>query len=139
MSNTTQRALLGSVCLSLFAGAAYATSVDIPGGDLKSALHAYSVQTGVQVLFLGETMRNTQTRGVKGAISAEDALARVLAGTGFVAQREGDAVVITQPAIPVEDIHLAQLRSAASPVETVTVTSSKLGGQDVQTVPIAIT
>ncbi len=119
-----------------------ATTVDIPSGDLKTALHTYSVQTGVQLLFLGDTMRDTQTRGVKGALSADDALSRMLAGTGFVAQHEGEAIVITHTDAAVEpqgaiQLGPAQLARGAS-VETVTVTSSKIGGADVQSVPIAI-
>jgi opacity protein-like surface antigen len=63
MTNATKRVLLGTVCAAGLASAAAATTVDIPSGDLKTALHAYSVQTGVQVLFLGETMKDTHTRG----------------------------------------------------------------------------
>src|SRR6185312_5725924 len=98
--------------------------------------------TGVQVLFLGETMKDTRTRGAKGALSADDALSRVLAGTGFVAQHEGEAVVITHSEVasePQYPIQLAQMSTRGASVETVTVTSSKLGGADVQSVPIAIT
>src|SRR6185312_17071488 len=97
--------------------------------------------TGVQVLFLGETMKDTRTRGAKGALSADDALSRVLAGTGFVAQHEGEAVVITHSEVasePQYPIQLAQMSTRGASVETVTVTSSKLGGADVQSVPIAI-
>jgi outer membrane receptor protein involved in Fe transport len=141
MTNATKRVLLGTVCAAGLASAACATTVDIPSGDLKTALHAYSVQTGVQVLFLGETMKDTRTRGAKGSLSADDALSRVLAGTGFVAQHEGEAVVITHTEIqpePQYPIQLAQMSTRGASVETVTVTSSKLGGADVQSVPIAI-
>ena len=140
-TNATKRVLLGSVCAVGFTVAANATTVDIPSGDLKTALHAYSVQTGVQVLFLGDTMKDTQTRGVRGALSADDALSRMLAGTGFVAQHEGEAIVITHNealAEPQTPIQLAQMTTRNTSVETVTVTSSKLGGADVQSVPIAI-
>ena len=141
MTNATKRVLLGTVCAAGLASAACATTVDIPSGDLKTALHAYSVQTGVQVLFLGETMKDTRTRGAKGSLSADDALSRVLAGTGFVAQHEGEAVVITHTEIqpePQYPIQLAQMSTRGASVATVTVTSSKLGGADVQSVPIAI-
>jgi outer membrane receptor protein involved in Fe transport len=85
-----------------------------------------------------------RTKGVRGDLSQGEALSRILSGTGFTSQQDASGVIgivperHSQSEIP--DIQLAQAATASrSSVETVTVTSSKLGGTDVQSVPIAIT
>src|SRR6185437_9749333 len=103
----------------------------------------------LQFLIADDAARTTHTRGVKGELSAEAALSRILAGTGLVTDRNAASGVITilraprnsqtsmvtneQTGMPVR---VAAASSAS--VETVVVTSSKIKG-DIQTVPIAIT
>ena len=73
---------------------------------------------------------------------SDDALARILTGTGFVVRRHSTAGITIVPDDRSEnqpDIEVAQATPVHAAVETVTVTSSKLGGADVQSVPIAIT
>ena len=83
----------------------------------------------------------------KGNLSDETALTR-LSGTGFVAQRHsGGTIAIIRGReqstdasdVQAQTMQLAQAAPARTTVETVTVTSSKLGGADVQSIPIAIT
>jgi outer membrane receptor protein involved in Fe transport len=86
-----------------------------------------------------------RTKGATGSISADAALARLLSGTGFHAQRQpsGAIAIVSGTQSSAADIAPMQLAQASpvsrAPVETVTVTSSKLGGADVQSIPIAIT
>ena len=126
----------------MLATGAQAASLNIPGGDLGAALDSYMKQTGVSVIVSYSAVKGAQTRGVKGNLSADDALTKLLSGTGFVPRHQDGAVMIvpssaSQLEIPMQ---LAQATPAPrSAVETVTVTSSKLGGADVQSVPIAIT
>jgi len=137
-------ALGGAGVIALVSGAS-ADEFNIPGGDLKAALHAYSAQTGVPVIASDQAVKDTRTNGAKGELTAEVALSRILQGTGFVAKREANAVAIVRDlgqhrTTSLQDIRLAEaepVRAAAS-VETVVVTSSKIKG-DIQTVPIAIT
>jgi iron complex outermembrane receptor protein len=137
--------LLGGACGLMLASPAVAKQFDIPGGDLKVALDAYVKQAGVPLIVASDAVKGARTRGVEADVTAEVALARILAGTGFVAQRNTGAVVITdarakqhsQAVRPVELAQAAPAHAAAS-VETVVVTSSKIKG-DIQTVPIAIT
>ncbi len=141
-------ALAGTACAaSLLTAAAAAADFNIPGGDLEKALDTYSKQAGIRLMYSDDAVKGVRTRGVNGAVSSDDALARLLSGTGFVMQhRASGTVTIVRDARaeadePVESaIQLAQLSVAPrGAVETVTVTSSKLGGQDVQSIPIAIT
>jgi len=138
-------AAAASSLLWVLANSASAGTINVPPGSLESALDAYSAQTGVQLLYAQSVLKGAQTRGVKGNLSAEDALVRILSGTGFSIKRDSGVVAIvpdrsseTQPVVP-QPLQLAQATPARAAVETVTVTSSKLGGADVQSIPIAIT
>ena len=83
--------------------------------------------------------------GAQGDLSADEALPHILSGTGFVVHHDSGAIVI------VRDEHVGNRGNAephlaaahaptasGAPLETVTVTSSKIGG-DVQNIPISIT
>ena len=82
-------------------------------------------------------------------MSADDALAHIPAsGTGFTTHHVGNAVAIIRDPLrqseaapsDLQELQFAQATPLArGAVETVTVTSSKLGGADVQSIPISIT
>ncbi len=133
-----------ALCTVVFATAAYAENFDIPRGDLKTALDAYASQSGIPIMVSAVAISGVHTTGVKGSMSADVALTRLLIGTGFVAQHHSLGAVSITPAepapadpLPVRLAQAAPARAAAG-VETVVVTSSKIKG-DIQTVPIAIT
>ena len=76
--------LAGAVALALsFAAQAQDLNFDIPAGDLNAALTAYSKQTGQQVVFKIDDLKGKTTPGVHGAMSSEQALTALLAGTGL--------------------------------------------------------
>ncbi len=135
---TVSFAILGT------ASHAFALNFNIPSGKLESALNAYSKQTGVELIVSGEAVQGALTRGAKGELSADDALTRILAGTGFVMQHRSSGAVIIMRDEHAENIMQTEIASEPAPaasnaaLETVTVTSSKIGG-DVQNIPIAIT
>jgi iron complex outermembrane receptor protein len=139
-------ALSGASAIAI-ASAAHAERFDIPRGDLASALDAYTAQTGIQLLYSSDAVSGHQTLGVKGELAANAALARILSGTGYTAEQMpagAISIVRERKAAPDSraeqntDLRVASISSAASSVETVVVTSSKIKG-DIQTVPIAIT
>ncbi len=136
-----------SFLLLAWVTAAEASQFDISGGDLKSALDAYSRETGISVLYPESAVLGVRSKGAKGELSAVDALSRILAGTGFIPRRYPDGTVLvvrevssaTDPSM--EAMHIAASAAPSAPgsaLETVTVTSSKIGG-DVQNIPISIT
>jgi iron complex outermembrane recepter protein len=140
-SEILKLALMGGACVAAVVQPARADEFNIPGGDLRSALHAYVQQTGVQLIVSDAAVRGARTHGVHGNLTVEAALTRILSGTGFIAQREDSAVaVVPGEEKPAPETRLAQAAPvhAAASVETVVVTSSKIKG-DIQTVPIAIT
>ena len=150
-TNYMMAALAGSVSVIALTAHASAEDFNIPGGDLKTALNTFAKQARVALVYPVDELKNVQTKGVVGDLSPEDALGRVLLGTGFSAHRTpyGSVAVTHDTAKPsrssslersdqVTPVRLASAEHAASNVETVVVTSSKIKG-DIQTVPIAIT
>ena len=140
------KSILAGTAATLMASAANAENFNIPAGDLASALDAYSAQTGISLMVSSDAVRGLKTRGAKGDLTANDALSRILSGTGFATRRYStDSVAIIRNGEQQSEVIVntpMQLAQAAAPrtaVETVTVTSSKLGGADVQSIPIAIT
>ena len=136
--------LAGGVAAVALVTAASATEFNIPRGDLKTALDSYARQAGVQLMYPDDEMKNARTTGAQGELTADVALSRILRGTGFVTQRVANAIAIVRQddsvRAPARELQVADAAPAhaASSVETVVVTSSKIKG-DIQTVPIAIT
>jgi iron complex outermembrane receptor protein len=131
--------------LFAFASSAFAANFNIPSGDLKAALNAYMAQTGVALLYLDDEINAVRTRGAKGDLSTDGALARILENTGFHVQHESGALAIVRsPSHGAYDALPTNIAAAIASIapnaalETVTVTSSKIGG-DVQNIPISIT
>ncbi|HTO42349.1 MAG TPA: TonB-dependent receptor, partial [Rhizomicrobium sp.] len=141
----SMKAILSTSACALalaLATTAQARSFDIPASDLKAALNAYSAQSGVSLIFSGETMKGIRANRVQGDLPTDDALSRLLKGTGFSTQRDSSGAIGIVPSSSANDpqpLQIAQAAPAPRSVETVTVTSSKLGGADVQSIPIAIT
>jgi outer membrane receptor protein involved in Fe transport len=137
-------ALLAGASAAALCTAAHAESFNVPGGSLKAALDAYAAQAGVQLVVSADAVKGVRSDGVRGNFSADEALSHILADTGFnVHHRPSGALVIVrdqQSTSTISSFELAQAAPAPrTAVETVTVTSSKLGGADVQSIPIAIT
>jgi iron complex outermembrane recepter protein len=133
-----------AACFSLTM--AHAKQIDIPAGELGAALDAYVTQTGVHVFYAAHDLNGTQTRGVRGDMSASAALMHLLSGTGFETHVDSGVVEIVRKSVSENASSQATMDIAASAsstvagatLETVTVTSSKIGG-DVQNIPISIT
>jgi outer membrane receptor protein involved in Fe transport len=141
--NFRTSALLMACCAYSVLTAASAEEFNIPQGELKSALDAYAQQTGTPLIYANGAVQGVRSKGAHGELSANDALSRILAGTGFTMRRDSSGAIgisrDVQSAV-VMPLELAQAGPVnRASVETVTVTSSKLGGADVQSVPIAIT
>src|SRR6185437_17046024 len=140
----TLSTLLGAASVAAMMGAAFASSFDVPAGDMDGALRSYMSQSGIQLLIPDDLVKGIHTNGVKGEMAPDAALNRLLRGTGLISHREDGAVVILRgeqtQQVQAIGVQFAQATpTPRSTVETVTVTSSKLGGADVQSIPIAIT
>ncbi|POR48614.1 TonB-dependent siderophore receptor [Bosea psychrotolerans] len=68
---------------SAFAQAAR-TSYSIPAGPLNQALTAFGRQSGLQITYLASVASGKTSPGVSGAVTREQALTRILQGSGLV-------------------------------------------------------
>ncbi len=133
-------AALLSIALCNVAFAQARVSFDIPAQPLPRALAQFGVQSGYQIIADSTLTAAKNSHSVSGAIDPDKALGEVLEGTGLTYRRTDGSFMIypvAQRAVEATPVQIAQ--AATKAIETVTVTSSKLGGADVQTVPIAIT
>ena len=99
---------------------AHAAKFDVPGGDLTQALNAFSQQSGIFLMVSTDAIRGIKTKGVKGELPSEVALAHILKGTGFVPSPDpaGGVSIIRgkQSAQPrSSDESVARLADAATP------------------------
>ncbi|HVP83921.1 MAG TPA: TonB-dependent receptor [Rhizomicrobium sp.] len=143
MNRQFKTIFLGGASAALICGAAFAQDFSIPGGDLETALNRYMTQTGLSLTVSDTAIHGIHSNGATGNFSSGEALSRILSGTGFVTLRHPDGTITVVPdrrsAVDIPSMQIAQAMPSRASVETVTVTSSKLGGADVQSVPIAIT
>jgi outer membrane receptor protein involved in Fe transport len=138
--------VVGCACVAILATGAGAKNFSIPRGDLATALDSYMKQTGVELLYPADAVRGARTGGVQGNLSADDALSQILKGTGFTRRRDPSGMVdiVRDARAELDDASRLQIAATPAPaasgasLETVTVTSSKIGG-DVQNIPISIT
>ncbi len=108
---------------------------------LNRALEQFAKQTGLQVVYVSTAATGVESAGAPAGLSRDATLRALLAGTGLQSRFiDESTVTISKPTAAEPPPQMAQAAPVArSAVETVTVTSSKLGGADVQSMPIAIT
>ena len=63
--------------------AAAALTADIPAQPLAQALAGFADQTGLQLVYVSDVVRNRKSHAASAGLSAQDALARILQGTGL--------------------------------------------------------
>ncbi|HEY4319229.1 MAG TPA: TonB-dependent receptor [Herbaspirillum sp.] len=80
-----------AVCVS---ANAQTHEMNIPGGDLKTALDMYASQAGIQLLYNVDDIKGLSTKGVHGAVSNEQALSSILGNSGLQVKRDGANAII---------------------------------------------
>ena len=99
--------ILGALPTSAFAAeqlpAAKAVThkFNVPAGPLSSAIARFAAESGTYVSANGALTDGKNSQGVQGSLSAQDALSRLLAGTGLeaVAQTNGSYVLRVAPIV----------------------------------------
>jgi iron complex outermembrane receptor protein len=116
--NTAPSRFLRTCCLFLsvfsyvlsLSAAEPTRSYSIPAGAAESTLKTFADQSGRSVIFSGDRVRGVQTNEVKGDLTAEDALNRLLSGTklsavpekstgGFAVRREATVEIAEKNAL----------------------------------------
>jgi len=126
---------LAMVCTLALAASAYGQARDfnVAAGDLKSALDAYIAQAGVQLVYKVDDIKGLSTKGLKGQLSAEDALARLLEGTPLKVRRDPSGAIVLYT-IPPED---PKPRADVSTLESVVVSAARRR-EPVKEVPLKV-
>ncbi|MET0808294.1 MAG: TonB-dependent receptor, partial [Pseudoxanthomonas sp.] len=131
-----------SASLAALAGQAQAATsapINIPAGELVSALDALARQSGAQFVYRADQLQGLRTSGVQGARSPQEAVDRLLQGSPFVAQRDASGAMVivkrTVPAKPRVARQVSQAPPAPAPaeappavqeLETIQVTGSRI-------------
>lgn len=77
---------------------AQAGNYDIRAGSLRAALDAWARQSRRQVIYRVDDLRGARSQGARGALSADAALAAILARSGFASRSDSSGAVAIVPA-----------------------------------------
>jgi iron complex outermembrane receptor protein len=88
--------LLSAACSVALAAQAQAAPgrIDLPAGELTTALNTLAKQSGTQLVYRADQLKGRRTTGVQGATSTDQALDRLLQGSGFQAKRDASGAVL---------------------------------------------
>jgi iron complex outermembrane recepter protein len=75
--------LLGAPATLTRASESRALAADIPGQPLAQALAVFRRQTGLQLIYVSSVISNQRSQAVPAGLNADEALARLLQGTGL--------------------------------------------------------
>ncbi len=92
-----------------------AISYSIPAGSLDHALTRFGANSGVQLLYDSAVTQGLSTSGAQGNLTTQEALARLLSGTGLTYQFTGtNTVTITERVAATHDCPGWGARSVSS-------------------------
>jgi outer membrane receptor protein involved in Fe transport len=112
-----------------------ALAADIPAQSLARALEAYASQTGLQLVYVSGVVNNQSSHAVSAGLSAQEALARLLQGTGLQFEYlTSHSIRILAASSPPKTTE--KMRSS-DPLDEVVVTANRRE-QNLQDVPITI-
>lgn len=129
------RASAGSMALWLLACATIAhaagpgpIAIDLPAGPLADRLPALAAQTGASVQADAALLRGVQAPGVAGRLTAAEALARLLSGSGLAAAEESPGVFVLRRQAVAPSPALPGLDAQVLPVVRVTARREPASG-----------
>lgn len=118
----TLRRLALACTLALAASAhAQGREFDVAAGDMKAALDAYIAQAGVQLRYKIDDIKGVSTKGLKGNLPPEEALARLLEGTRLKLRRDASGAIAIYLAPPDD----TKPRAEPSQLEGVVITATR--------------
>ncbi|WAC62220.1 TonB-dependent receptor [Pseudoxanthomonas sp. SL93] len=90
--------MLSVACSAALAAQAQAQAapnrIDLPAGELTTALNTLAKQSGTQLVYRADQLKGQRTAGVQGAATTDQALERLLRGSGFTAKRDASGAVL---------------------------------------------
>ena len=105
-------------------------SFAIPSGPLESALLAYAARADIQLLYTPNVVAGLRSQGLAGEFTAREALERLLAGTGVIAQESRPGVIVLRTGVVAAPLASASAEVAATPsmLDEVVVTGTHIRG-----------
>jgi iron complex outermembrane receptor protein len=94
--------------------------IDVPAGDLTAALEALAAQSGAELVYRPEQLKGLHTKGVKGALSSEEAARKLIEGTSLILRIDPSGVLMISTPQP------ERTSNDADGVADVIVTGSRL-------------
>lgn len=108
-------------------------AIDQPAQPLSESLLSIARQTGISILFAPGTVSGRVSRAVSGQLSAADAIARALDGTGLTAEVMSDKSIVVKPLMAPRPITLAPARGGET-----SVLASDAGAASPDSLPVLI-
>ena len=141
-SRTLRALLLSLACSAALAAQAQSGGIplNIPAGDLASALDAYAQQSGTQLVYRADQLKGARNAAVRGQLPAQAGLDQLLKGSGFRAQRDASGAVLIVPQqaatpapappatrrVAAEQAQQAAADAPVTDLETIMVTGSRI-------------
>lgn len=77
-------------------------SFDVPAGEASVALKQFAQQAGVELLYSAKEIGGTRTNAIKGVLTPQEALMKMLSGTKLIATpgKDRGAVAVTRAPDP---------------------------------------
>ncbi|WP_238345756.1 TonB-dependent receptor [Luteimonas saliphila] len=85
---TSLLAIACSLSLAVSAQDSARTPIDIPSGDLVSSLQSLTRQSGAELAYREDLLSGLKANAVRGSLTAEQALEKMLEGTGFTSRKD---------------------------------------------------
>jgi hypothetical protein len=102
------------------ASADAAVEVDIAPGPLEAALRKLAHERNLQILFAPEDVKGARTDGVKGRLTAKEAIEELIKGTGLTVSSNSNDVYAIKPSANKDP------KASAERAEVMTVTGTHL-------------
>ena len=107
-------------------------SFDIPAQALDEALMDFGSQSGLQVSINASDLQGQRSAGLRGRMSTQDALTRLLAASGFTFRIEGNVVTLARPrqtaaeaGVEASAVNLGTLRVEGQSIEATSETGAR--------------
>ena len=127
---------LCNIPAALAQAVAPALTADIPAQPLAEALAAFARQTGLHLVYVSRVVRNQNSHAVSAGLSADQALARLLQGTGLRFELLTPHSVRILAAAPAPPENRTWISAGAEPYEI--IISANRREENSQDVPITI-
>ena len=110
-----------SISLAAFASTASPQRIDVPAGDLTSALESLARQSGIELVYRIEELKGLRTRGVAGNLTPVQAVTRLLEGTPLVIRTDASGAILIGADIAHSQHHLALAKAVDDSSDSVPV------------------